>query len=389
MTNRWMILAVLFLARLSMAYQFQSVASLSVPIAENYQLGLAQIGLLIGLYLSPGVVVAIPGGALAARIGEKRIVTLGLCMMLLGGLIGDFGPGWTSLVAGRVLAGAGGVILNIVMTKMLVDWFAGREISTAMAIFVNSWPVGIALALLTLPGIAARNGVTAAHLVVLGTIALGLALFVLFYRPPPGVAQSATAVKAARLPVLRLSVASLIWALYNTALAMVFSFGLAFLSERGWSPAYAGSATAVFMVVLSVALPIGGVLADKTGRRDTIIAISLLTFAGLLPLVLVAPAWGVATLFVVIGFLFGLGAGPIMTLPSDVLTADNRTFGMGVFFTVYYGVMMVAPPWGGKVAEWWGNTGAAFVLGAGMSFSCLLLLIAFRQLQARTKPTMS
>ena len=63
--------------------------------------------------------------------------------MVLGGMLIIWAPDWWSLTAGRLLAGAGGVALNVVMTKMVLDWFAGREISTAMGIFINSWPIGI------------------------------------------------------------------------------------------------------------------------------------------------------------------------------------------------------------------------------------------------------
>jgi hypothetical protein len=38
---------------------------------------------------------------------------------------------WTGQIAGRLVAGAGGVLLNVQMTKMVADWFAGREIATA------------------------------------------------------------------------------------------------------------------------------------------------------------------------------------------------------------------------------------------------------------------
>ena len=62
-----------------------------------------------------------------------------------------FGGSWSWQVAGRLIAGTGGVLLNVQMTKMVADWFAGKEIATAMAIFVNSWPAGVALSLLTLP----------------------------------------------------------------------------------------------------------------------------------------------------------------------------------------------------------------------------------------------
>jgi len=36
------------------------------------------------------------------------------------------------------------------MTKMVTDWLAGRELVLAMAVFVNAFPIGIGLALLSL-----------------------------------------------------------------------------------------------------------------------------------------------------------------------------------------------------------------------------------------------
>ena len=71
--------------------------------------------------------------------------------MLAGSLAMAYATSWNVQIAGRLVAGVGGVMLNVQMTKMLTDWFAGKEIATAMAIFVNSWPAGIAVSLLTLP----------------------------------------------------------------------------------------------------------------------------------------------------------------------------------------------------------------------------------------------
>jgi MFS family permease len=379
MTNRWLILAVLFFARMTMAFQFQSIAALSPLIIKEYSVGLADIGLLVGLYLAPGMIIAIPGGAIAARFGEKRIVAAGMAMMLIGGLMMSLGTGWNLLVAGRLLAGAGGVFLNVIMTKMLVDWFVGREISTAMAIFVNSWPVGIALALLTLPLVAGSAGPALAWWTVSAMIVLGLVLFLLLYRPPPGADGPAAEIRPTKLPIYALSLASAIWALYNAALAMVFSFGPTLLNEKGWTLAGAGSAISAFMVVFSIALPFGGVLADRTGRRDTIILVSLVSFAALMPWVPQLPPMAVAATFLVVGGLFALAAGPIMTLPSAVLPAQSRTFGMGVFYSVYYAVMMIAPRLAGGVADRAGNAAVAFMAGAVMCVACIIALLLFRR----------
>jgi hypothetical protein len=42
-------------------------------------------------------------------------------------------------------------VLNVISSKMVADWVAECEIATAMALFLNSWPFGIAIALLVLP----------------------------------------------------------------------------------------------------------------------------------------------------------------------------------------------------------------------------------------------
>jgi MFS family permease len=382
MINRWTILAVLFLARTTMGFQFQGAAALSPFLMESYGVTLLEVGFLIGLYLAPGVVVALPGGTIAARFGEKRVVSLSMVLMLIGAALASFGPDWGWVTVGRVLAGAGGVVLNVVMTKMVVDWFAGHEVSTAMAIFINSWPVGIALGLGILPWVASLADVQTAHSVILAMIGIGLVLFGLVYRAPEGATTGAPALKVGTLPVLPLVLAGLIWALYNAALAMVFSFGPALLTERGVSPAVAGSMTSLFMFVFAVALPFGGIVADRTGRRDTIIAGSLMCFVLLIPLTLVVPPAAVVAVFVAVGIGFSFAAGPIMTLPAAILPPDVRTFGMGVFYTLYYAVMMVAPPIGGTLAEMTGSVGAAFAAGIVMSLISVGLLGWLRMIMA-------
>lgn len=377
-SNRWLILAVLFFARLTMAFQFQSVAALSPLLVADYGVGLADVGFLIGLYFAPGVFFALPGGVIAARFGDKRIVSFGLILMLLGGAITAVTQDWNALVIGRFVLGAGGVILNVVMTKMVVDWFTGHEMSTAMAIFINSWPIGIALALLVLPALATAGGIALAWWALWAVVAAGFVLFALIYQPPEGIKATSATLERAAFPVAALVLAGLVWALYNTALAMVFGFGPSVLIQQGWSLAQAGSVTSLFMVIFSIALPIGGVIADRTGRKDAIIYLSLISFAVLMPVMLYLPATALM-IFCIVGALFALGAGPVMTLPSDVLSPASRSFGMGVFFTIYYATMMVGPRVAGGLAEAADDAGMAILAGAVMALLAAGSLALFRR----------
>ena len=382
-SNRWSILCVLFLARLTMSFQFQAVAALSPLLVEHYGVSIADVGLLIGLYLAPGVAVAIPGGAIAARFGDKRIVSLSMLLMLVGGAMIGWGSGWGWLVVGRLLAGTGGVVINIVMTKMLMDWFVGREISTAMGIFINSWPAGIALSLLTMPKLAAIGGLDLAWAAVMSVIALGLFLFVLVYRAPENNPAPAVRITVSKLPMFALFLAASIWALYNAALAMVFSFGPAYLNQLGWDLTSASSATSLFIIVVAVAVPIGGILADRTGQRDAVILASLLGYAILLPLALYVPSGAVPLVFIAVGLIFGLGAGPIVTLPSLILRPESRAFGTGVYYSLYYALMMAAPAFAGVIADRTGSIGSAFVFGSLMLVVSVVALGVFRRVSAR------
>src|SRR6056297_1548863 len=184
MTNRWSALALLFCVRTVMAFQFQTVAALSPFIETEYGVGLGAIGLLFGLYMAPGVFLAIPGSGLARRFGEKRIVITGLWLMALGLGIMAVVPGWNAALAGRLVAGTGGILMNLIMTKMVADWFDGKEIATAMSFFIVSWPAGIAVALISLPPIADMAGLGPAMGVGSG-LAVCAALAFVAYKPAP------------------------------------------------------------------------------------------------------------------------------------------------------------------------------------------------------------
>jgi MFS family permease len=379
--NRWGILAVLFVVRLSMSFQFQSVAAVAPLLGHDFGVGLADIGLLIGLYFTPGVALALPGGAIGQRFGDKTTVLGALLLMLLGGLVMAFSDSWNGQIAGRLVAGAGGVLLNVQMTKMVTDWFAGKEIATAMAIFVNSWPAGVAISLLTLPLIGTTHGVAAAYLAVAAVIGFGIVLLAAGYQPPPDpVTGAAASARLDRDAVVAVVVAGLIWGLFNVGFAVIFTFGPSMLVERGWSISAAGSTTSIVLWLSVFSVPCGGFLADRTKRPQSILVAGTILVAILM---LALPRSGaVVLIFIALGLISGLPAGPIMSLPARVLAPATRAIGMGVFYTVYYAAMMLGPIIGGAYAKWTGSVAAAFDFGAVMVLACLPMLWGFNQIPA-------
>ena len=132
------------------------------------------------------------------------------------------------------------------------------------------------------------------------------------------------------------------------------------------------------MLVFAIFAPLGGVLADRIGRPDGIAAISNIAFLVCLPAIALSPWQAAVVILIALAPLSAISAGPIMTLPGTILAPQARAFGMGVFFTIYYVVMMVAPRVAGGIAERAGDPATAFHVGAVFAALAILSLALFR-----------
>lgn len=373
---RWVILALLFAARTVMAMQYQAIGALSPLLTERFGVGLAEIGVLIGVYVAPGLVFALPGSTIGQRFGEKPVVVVAMAVMGAGAALMAVSTDWTTFMAGHVLAGFGGVLVNILMTKMVADWFAGAEITTALAIFINSWPFGIALSLVLFPPMAALFGLSSAFWLLLGlSLVLGLGVF-LFYRAPDGAGAQRGPRAWPRGPAMKAVLgAGLCWGAFNGGLAVLFGLGTALLVSKGADAAGAARATSLILWTLALSAPIGGLVADKTGKGREMIVVGILALAVLSPLALVDGLTGYV--FPAYGLVSGMVAGPIMSLPARVLAPAERIIGMGLFFSVYYLIILSAPALAGVLADVTGTISAAFWCAAVFQAAALLGLFLF------------
>jgi MFS family permease len=369
---------------MAIGIQYQVVGTLSPLFLVDFAVTVADIGLLIGLYHAPGIILAFPGGAVAARLGDTRVVLGGLALMIAGELLMGLTSGWSMQIAGRLLAGSGGILLNVAIAKMVTDWFAGKEIATAMAIFGNASPCGIALALVVLPLIAGPDGRALASFAVAAYIASALFALAFLYRAPPqaaAISQNQSHWPNARV-AWSVAAAGVIYGLYNVSLITIIGFGPLMLTERGWSIAAASSTTSIVLWLFVFSLPFGGWIADRTGRNATVLIGGLVAYA--MALLLSSRVGDVVLAFTILGVLSGLPCGPILSLPARVLAPETRSIGMGLFFSVYY-LMNVLGPWVvGYVAERAGSARIALDLGAACLVMSGLVWIVFWRLAKGT-----
>ncbi|MCU9839862.1 MFS transporter [Ruegeria sp. WL0004] len=384
MALHWRILILLFLVRCTMAFQFATIGGIGPLLSDSYTLDIAGLGWIVGLYFLPGVVVALPGGSIARRFGDERVILFGLALMTAGSLIMALQPPLSVFSAARLMAGIGGILMNVLMSKLVLDWFANRQIATAMVIFINSWPAGIGLSLVVQPWLAAQGGVALPFAVETGLIATALAAFFLFYRRPD-TEPVTTGTPARAVPqgaiLGAVLVAGFSWGAFNASLAALLSFGSTSLVDRGMSLELAGLSISIVSWTVVVTGTFGGWLTDRTGRPAMVLLTGLSLFG--LALFLFPRVPPMLITMALIGLLSGIPVAGLISLPARVLKPEQRAIGMGLFYTVYYACFAILPGLGGKWAESAGTVSAAFEFAAFVIVLAILGVFVFLPLSRR------
>ncbi|MBT7979090.1 MAG: MFS transporter [Rhodospirillaceae bacterium] len=382
MATRWIMLGVLFVVRLSMGYQFQSVASVSSTLVADFGFSYAQVGTLIGLFLLPGIFISIPSGLMTRAVANKNLLMLGAVAMITGGVLMALSEGPSGLYTGRLITGVGGSIFNVILTKMVTEWFFEKEIVTALAIILTAWPMGIAMGLVSQGLIAETLGLEWVMYGTAGFALFGLVLTAMFYRDAPVPADQRVAPFRFGLPrrqFVHMALVSIAWALYNASIILLVSFAPDILIGDGYSEVEARSVTSLFMWVSLVSAPLGGRVIEVLGHMTaTIIVMTAFSAVGMM-----AIAYGMATevSFVVVGITLGVAVGALMSLSSEAVSPENRGPGLGIFYTWYYIGMTISPMIAGWTKDMTGITSAPVMLAAGMLVVTIICVGLFRLLQ--------
>lgn len=381
---------MMFLIGLAAAMQVQVVQALAPLLVAKAGLSYAQIGVLTGLFMLPGVFLAMPGGLLAARLGDRRTMAIALSLMLASALVFAATESYAVMVAARLVGGSGAAVLTTQGLKVVTDWFAGREISTAMAINAASFGLGVGVATGLLVGIAVVSSWQVAMLANAALTGAALAMVVAVYRDPhPGESVHAAVPARARGHGLQLdihefvlaSLASTMRMWFSSGYVLFMSFAPVLLISRGTGVAQAGFLVSLSAVVALGSVPVGGILTDRTRRTNTFITAGAL---GAALSCFMLPQAGPALLWILLfGLLRGGCTGGIMALPAEVLRPGSRNAGFAISSTVYFLGLSTIPPLAGWVLDVTHEPAAPLWLAMGLWLMIPLTLIVFRVLQGR------
>lgn len=385
MPIRWIVLAVLFAARAATGFQFQTVGSAAPALMRDLAIGYAEIGLLLGAYLLPGAVVALPAGWLGRRFREKTLGLAGLALMVVSGIAIGHAESFATALVARIVGGVGATVVILVATKLTTDWFEQREIVLAMSLLQMSWPFGAMLALPLQAHIVQSHGSPA---VMMSGALVALAVAAAFAALPPLSRESgAAAAASAKLPaavLLPVVVAGAIWGAMNLACILFFSYAPPALAARGFSPTGAASLTSLAIWFTILAIPAGGYLVQRAAAPITAILVGGAIAAG--ALLMLAGGFHPTIACLIFGVAIGPLSGAILSLPAQVLEPRDRSLGFGVFYTCFYLLMAAGPPAAGRLQDAFGSPSAALVAGAVLLLAMAPLSLLFLALSKRRDP---
>ena len=241
--RRWLTLAAGTIA-LTAGCTFQYGLAYLIPALRAHGLSLEQAGVLVACPTVGLLLTLVAWGAAADRFGERLVLASGLAAAGVILLAATGVHGTVALGGCLVAAGAAGASVYAASGRLILGWFASQR-GLAMGIRQSAQPLGVAVAAISLPTLAAHG--LAAGLAFLGAFCLAAVLLVVVVVRDPvqqaraGRGQAASPYRAPALWRLHAASALLVVPQFTVA-----TFALVFLvTARHWPAPAAGALLAL------------------------------------------------------------------------------------------------------------------------------------------------
>ena len=365
--RRWLVLASAVMSFFAVGVSFFAVPPLVPQLVESFALDHLLVGVLMGSIAVPAIVLSIPLGSAVDHWPARATGNVGLLLMAAGGTLFALASSFPLLLLGRLVFGAGGLLVNLLLARLVTAAFAGRELSLAMGIFNSVYPATM-IVMFTLQPLLLRLAGWRGELLALASlavIALPLHNLAVPARPQAEPTAAPDGRSSSRVPPALAALAAA-WMLFFGVYAAVFTF----------APEWAGGDDAALRTVALIAwaalilAPAAGAAIDRVGHPTWWLAGGL----ALLSAVLAAMAFGAIgkpAAMIAIGGAAAAALTATYSLPTRLVPAANVGFAFGVITAFSNLATLIGPAATGAVrdagAAWrtpWAMLAAAALAGA-------------------------
>ena len=383
-------ITLLTLANVVGTMHIVSVMAMAPVIQADLGLSVTQVGLLITGYYGAQTVCAVPGGALADRVGVGWALVIAQLLLIAGTLTFNQASDFSLAFAGTVIMGLGYSIVNPATAKGVLEWFPVRRRATAMGVKQTGVPIGGVLA----AGNGALVAIVGWNAILYGVVVItavnSLLLLRLAERPHGEGERNYREGLRVLFSVWRQRNIKLVFAAsipWNMGQTNFFTYLTLFMREAAQaSQPMAGLCLGVAQASSALGRVGWGVISDtvfRGGRKTITVALCGSAAVFLAAMALVGPQYGVA-LGVILALLLGLTvasyASIAQTLAVESVPVHQAGSAMGYSLTGTSLGGVIGPAIFGAVVDMTGDFADGWLLtGTLMGAGTLLVAIWFRE----------
>jgi MFS transporter, NNP family, nitrate/nitrite transporter len=301
------------------------ISPLAPSFTELLDLDPLRVSIMVATPVLLGSLARIPLGALTDRLGGRAMFIALSLVVTMPLVVLAFWQTFPALLLGGLVLGLAGASFAIGI-PFVNAWFPPERRGFALGVY-GAGNIGTAIAGFTAPTLFDRVGSSAPFLVVAAVMLATAAVVAILARDAPGRSAGAATIVQRMRAALGLRITLDLAALYALTFGGFVAFGVylpTYLrTAYGLTPTDAGARAAGFIVLATVARPIGGWLSDRVGA-PRILAASLGVVAVGAALVSFTLPLAVATVpFLAIAAALGLGNGAVFALVGRGVPGDR------------------------------------------------------------------
>jgi MFS family permease len=360
-------------------------------IATSFNIPPQQIGLIMTSFLIPTTFGTLIFGALADRIGRKKILIPSLLLFGIGGILCAFANNFRSLLEWRFLTGVGAASLESLELTLISDLYAGKMLTSAMGF--NAAMIGIAATIYPLVG-GVLGGLNWRYPFLLSVLAFPLAFLIskklkLASKQKNTVNSNLSSylkdtyenIKNPQVFVLLFAVFSL----FVIELGTFYTYIPIFAGNHlGASGAEIGIIICCESLVFSFTASQLGFLANRLSEKSLILLGFILCTLSLLIMPTIHTIWGLIIPCTIFGVSQGLTFPPLQAMLAGIAPEGFRASFMGLNVTVQSLGRALGPLLTGIAYGAWGMQGV-FYASAALSIITVIvfgLLLTSKKLRA-------
>lgn len=380
----WTMLVCAWLLGFAMYAPMLCIPPIAHIIKEELGVSHAAVGLLFSMPVTVLIVLAIPSGFLADRLGTQKAVGIGAIVLAVGSLLRGSCHSFGCLLASTSLYGIGFSVIYPNLPKLVGNWFPREKVGLVTGIYSTGITTGGTIALaITLPLIFPMTKTIRGTFVIwsIPAVAAAILWWLVAKNPPAPIVSAIPAAAGSRaaLPSYSLWRDKNMWFI---ALLLFFN-DIHFYTWSGWSPALLMTKGASPDLASLIASSRGWAgffviflmpwASYKVGLRKPFMwgSALLLAFASWVAVYIpVSMGW---PLMLVVGVATSGTFSMILALPLELLPNEYVGKASGTVLSIGYLGGLVGPWFAGRVADVTANFDLALYMLAGTAVAWALI----------------